>query len=176
MTKPESEDMMAKPFGTPHSLFDELVRIHRIIRRELDTCQRVAEAVAMGETVSNEQEQLQELRAHGIVQQLRTDCLCYCRFVHAHHRHEDAWMLPTLRRESSELDTAIDRLQADHRRVSSLLDRVEGEASELSNDNRAATGQRLAQALTALSEELLEHLNYEEDTLEPVLSEWRALA
>jgi hemerythrin-like domain-containing protein len=62
----------------------------------------------------------------------------------------------------------VDRLEADHLRVSDLLDAVEAAAAELSAGNGDARGAVVA-TLDALHGHLLEHLEYEELNAGPVL-------
>ena len=63
----------------------------------------------------------------------------------------------------------MDRLQADHRTVSTLLDQVESYAEGLPEPSARSS---LVWALMQLSDTLLEHLAVEEATLRPVLAPW----
>jgi len=57
--------------------------------------------------------------------QLKMNCLRYCRFVHSHHRAEDALLSsPRFREIDPSMEPVVDRLEADHARVSDLLDAV----------------------------------------------------
>jgi hypothetical protein len=60
----------------------------------------------------------------------------------------------------------IDRLQADHRRVSHDLDEVEAAANALADDEGPLARKAVADKLQALGEDLLAHLDYEERSLE----------
>jgi hypothetical protein len=74
-----------------------------------------------------------------------------------------------VRRTAPHLSATVDRLEADHRVVSALLDRVEELADGLDDQpNR----QDLVLALTRLSTDLLEHLAFEEESIGPVLNSW----
>ena len=53
------------------------------------------------------------------------DCLRYCSHVHAHHGAEDALLFPVLRAADPSIGSVVDRLEADHARVSHLLHVVE---------------------------------------------------
>src|SRR6266851_1298905 len=101
--------------------------------------------------------------ASGPLWQLRINCLHYCRFVHSHHGVESMLLFPELRRADPALDPVVDKLEADHARVSGLLDDVEAAAGELSAAEDPAARQRLTAALHVLSEDLLAHLQYEEE-------------
>ena len=92
----------------------------------------------------------------------RGTSLRYCRFVHDHHSAEDHAFFPELRATNPEIGPVVDRLEADHRRVSDLLDAVEAAANALSEGGTADTRRELVDVLHALGESLLEHLNYEE--------------
>ena len=108
---------------------------------------------------------------------LQVNCLSYCRFVHGHHGLEDAAMLPRVRAANPAIGPVVDRLEADHRRVSVLLDDVERAAARLGGSDDARTD--VITALGALRGHLLEHLDYEEVALASTFSRmtgWIALA
>ena len=69
----------------------------------------------------------------------------------------------------------IDRLEADHRQVSDLLDEVEAGADALSQAEEAETRARLAGALDELATHLLEHLTFEEENVEEAMRSMTAL-
>jgi len=97
---------------------------------------------------------------------LRVDCLYYCRFVHSHHNAEDRAFFPELRQTNPAINSVLDRLQADHRRVSDDLDAVEAAAKALTDDESPPARRAAADSLQALGENLLAHLDYEERSLE----------
>jgi hemerythrin-like domain-containing protein len=97
---------------------------------------------------------------------LRVDCLRHCRFVHGHHNAEDGAFFPELRETNPDINSVIDRLEADHRRVSDDLDAVEAAADALARDESEPARKAVADALQALGEKLLAHLDYEERSLE----------
>jgi hypothetical protein len=59
----------------------------------------------------------------------------------------------------------IDRLQADHRRVSDDLDAVEAAARALVRDESPQVREAVVDALRALEQNLLAHLDYEERSI-----------
>ena len=67
--------------------------------------------------------------------------------------------------------TPVDRLEADHREVASVLADIETLADDL---EREPARRELVDALNRLSTGLLEHLAYEEETIGPVLDSWDA--
>jgi hypothetical protein len=155
--------------GTPQgrALFEELLWVHSVVRRDLDTVEQLARAVADGMSGELLVSELRELKTSGPLWQLKVNCLRYCRFVHSHHRLEDVLLFPTLRAADPSIGPVIDRLEADHRRVSDLLDAVEAAAERLTAGADARADVVLA--LGELHGHLLEHLDYEERHSGPVM-------
>ena len=115
------------------------------------------------------QETLNELETNGPLWQLKVNCLRYCSFVHAHHGAEDRLLFPALREVDSSFDPVVDRLEADHARVSDLLDTVEDAARALSSTNGADARQRVIDGLKELHVHLMEHLDFEELNAGPAI-------
>lgn len=156
---------------TPRNvLLEELRWVHDHLRRDLATLGRLAGQVDKGATSATVAQALQQLKTKGPLWQLKVNCLTYCRFVHGHHGNEDVNLFPAVKKAEPSLRKAVDRLAADHRRVSDLLDEIEAAARFLSED--AASRTRMTAALGQLSQHLLEHLAFEEKTLGPVLARW----
>jgi hypothetical protein len=63
----------------------------------------------------------------------------------------------------------VDRLEADHARVSDLLDVVEAGARALSDTDGGDARQRVIEGLRDLHVHLLEHLDYEERSAGPTM-------
>ncbi|MCU1678575.1 MAG: Hemerythrin cation binding domain [Frankiales bacterium] len=156
---------------TRNALFEELRWVHDKLRRDLTTIRGLAAKVDAGATSATVEAALRSLQAKGPLWQLKVNCLTYCQFVHGHHGNEDMNIFPAVRRADPTMRKAVDRLVADHARVSDLLDEVEVAARFLGDDPASRT--RTSAALTALSAHLLEHLAYEEKVLEPVLAKWK---
>ncbi|MUL43790.1 hemerythrin domain-containing protein [Streptomonospora sp. PA3] len=156
----------------PQNLFDELRLVHGMLRRDLRTCRELAEAALAGAPAHAIRAELDRLANRGPLFQLKVTCLRYCRVVHAHHGIEDAMLLPAVRRAAPHLGEAVDRLEADHRTVAAVLDEVEAAAQALDAGADTAARTRLSEALTALSDHLLEHLDFEEESIGPVLATW----
>ena len=94
--------------------------------------------------------------------------------MHAHHGLEDALLFPRLREVDPAADPVVDRLEADHRRVSDLLDAVEAAAARLT----AQDGDARADVVLTLEElhgHLLEHLDFEEGSAGPFLRRLQSL-
>jgi iron-sulfur cluster repair protein YtfE (RIC family) len=150
-------------------LLRQLRWVHDTIRRDLAVAAELSERVADGEDAAAIRSGIADLRTNGPLWQLRHNCLHYCEFVHSHHGREDSGLFPALRKHDGRLNPVIDRLEADHRIVSDLLDDVEESANGRLEDD-GAVRDRLAAALARLARHLLEHLEYEEDALGPTLN------
>jgi hypothetical protein len=153
-------------------LLEELKWVHNLLRGELERCRDLAADITGGAPVDEVRARLEALQTRGPLWQLRLNCLRYCRFVHAHHGHEDVLLFPAVRTYAPGLSAVVDKLEADHRRVSDLLDQVEGAASQLGDPDERPARHHLVGALEELSDHLLEHLAYEEAALAPVLAAW----
>jgi hypothetical protein len=151
------------------ALFQELLMIHGMIRRDLATVAKLAAEVLDGLPPHRLQAEISRLEANGPLWQLKVNCLRYCRFVHGHHNFEDAAFFPMLRATNPGIDPVVDRLEAEHRKVSDLLDEVEASAASLTELDNDAGRERVFDALRALADDLLAHLEYEELSVGPTL-------
>jgi iron-sulfur cluster repair protein YtfE (RIC family) len=149
--------------------YQRLLAVHAAIRTDLEQVERLAAQTLEGLPGEELSRQLDELKASGMLWRLRADCLRYCYFVHSHHYAEDAMFFPELRETNPAINPVIDRLEADHRRVSERLDAVEAAAKSLADDDGEPVRRAIADALQRLSEELLAHLAYEERNLEATI-------
>ena len=152
------------------SLLGELRRVHTMLRDDLAAVREIAAATAAGRPVAHVRDDLAELHARGPLLRLQANCLGYCQLVHSHHGGEDTTLFPVIRQVAPHLAATVDRLEADHRTVSDLLDRVEAAAGRLTDDTTARA--RLVEALDTLSTHLHEHLAVEEEALGPILESW----
>jgi hemerythrin-like domain-containing protein len=112
------------------------------------------------------------LQTHSPLWKLRVNCLYYCRFVHGHHGLEDVALFPALRRSDPALGPVVDKLEADHRKVSDHLDEVEAAADALVRLDTFENREGVVNGLRAVAEHLLAHLDYEEQAITPALREW----
>jgi hemerythrin HHE cation binding domain-containing protein len=151
------------------AIFAELLWVHAAIRRDLQVVEQLA--VGAGDGLAGEaiQDTLGALKTAGPLWQLRINCLRYCRFVHAHHGAEDVLLLPALRAADPAIEPVVDRLEADHVRVSDLLDIVEAACRELTQTDGGDARQRVVDGLHDLHVHLLEHLDYEERNAGPTI-------
>ncbi|HEX5405152.1 MAG TPA: hemerythrin domain-containing protein [Pseudonocardiaceae bacterium] len=153
-------------------LVAELLWVHKLLRADIATLHGIAADITTGASGTDVTTALGELRARSPLWGLRINCLRYCRFVHAHHGAEDAMLFPRLRATNPALGPTVDRLEADHRKVSDLLDRVE----ELANGLETGTDEHRPELVTALAElstHLLAHLDFEEESITPTLRRWQ---
>jgi hemerythrin-like domain-containing protein len=91
---------------------------------------------------------------------------------HSHHTHESLLLFPALREANPALNPVVDRLEADHARVSDLLGEVEAASRDLGEAGDPAARGRLVTALRTLSDDLLAHLQYEEERISGTLATW----
>jgi hypothetical protein len=157
---------MSEPGDNPY--YEELLWVHGMIRRDLESVTTLASEVAAGRPAAEVQGEIAELKHDGVLWRLKVNCLHYCRFVQHHHRLEDLAVFPALRRIDPDLDPVLDRLETEHRRVATLLEQIEDSAERLDADDRVRD--RVAAGLDELSGMLLEHLEFEEDQLERPLA------
>jgi Hemerythrin HHE cation binding domain len=172
--KSAADEVAAQPAG--EGMVAELKWVHDLIRRDLRTVRRLAADVEAGLPGVQAVQAVQSLAVGGPLWQLKVNCLQYCRFVHSHHHAESALLFPRLRLASPALGPVVDKLEADHARVSGLLDDVCTAAAALADQEDPAVRKRLAVALADLSEDLLAHLEYEEDNISGTLRTWTSWA
>jgi iron-sulfur cluster repair protein YtfE (RIC family) len=153
-----------------------LLGVHAAVRSDLERVEALAAQALEGLPAEKLSEELDELKRNGMLWRLKLDCLRYCRFVHSHHNTEDYAFFPELRETNPAINPVIDKLEADHQRVSDRLDAVEAAARGFGEDESEAAREALASALRDLGADLLDHLSYEERNLEATvlrLSEYR---
>lgn len=127
---------------------DSLKAVHDGFRRELAL---IREEVAVS--------------GAGVGAQLRIDCLNICARLHQHHTIEDDVMFPTVDRHHPELGAAMTRLRAEHVTLASLLEELGTVLSKGTDDL-----DRLRTEVNRLTAQVEAHLDFEEETLIPVLN------
>jgi deazaflavin-dependent oxidoreductase (nitroreductase family) len=134
------------------SFADYLVQIHGAFRRELTLIRKeVVTAAGTGTTAP-------------LGAQLRINCLKVCQGLHHHHTGESIGLFPALLDQHPEAARTIERLEAEHASIATLLDHLQ---TLLTTAAPAA----LLTELDRLTTALLAHLTYEEEQLIPLLSE-----
>jgi Hemerythrin HHE cation binding domain len=145
-------------FAAASSLYDELLWVHSMIRRDLDRVAELAAEAVDGLDPAEAREQVASLKAEGVLWRLKLTCPRYCRFVDSHHRLEDGALFAALRHSDPALGPVIDRLQVEHRDVTVLLDEVEAIADALEQSDRNGARKRLVESPHSLGDVLLAHL------------------
>jgi hypothetical protein len=148
------------------AMYEMLLAVHAAIRRDLDIIQGLATQALDGVDAEDLRRQLHALKRGSMLWRLQVNCLRYCSFVHSHHNAEDADFFSELRNTNPAINPVIDRLQAEHRRVSDDLDAVETAANRLADDDGQRARKAVVDALRALHRNLLAHLEYEELSIE----------
>jgi hypothetical protein len=151
------------------AIYRLLLSVHAAVRGDLERVERLAARALDGISADELTEELDEIKRGGVLWRLRIDCLRYCRFVHSHHNAENVLFFPELRETNPAIKPVIERLEADHRRVSGDLDAVEAAAKRLADDDSQAARMAVAESLETLTDRLLAHLDYEERNLEATI-------
>ncbi|MET9427557.1 nitroreductase/quinone reductase family protein [Streptomyces sp. NPDC003036] len=140
---PGPPNINAKSFG------EAIKVVHDAFRRELGLIRKeIAESGTAG----------------GLGTQLRVNCLTVCQGLHNHHTGEDAMLFPMLADRHPGLAPVMDRLKREHERIAALLGALRDVVSD-----EGADGPRVLAEVERLTEELEEHLRYEEEQLIPLL-------
>lgn len=154
-------------------MFRELLAIHRMLRRDLQTVRRLANSVRDGLSPETILAEIRNLETSSPLWQLKYGCWRYCRFVHAHHTIEDSALFPMVRKQAPGLSKVVDRLEEDHLTVHHITERIAAVADRVAGDASGISRYELVEALTDLETHLLSHLAFEEESLGPLLSQWR---
>jgi hypothetical protein len=155
------------------ALVEEFRWVHGLVRNELEAVRALADRVLGGADGDEIRTEIESLAVNSPIWALRVNCLHYCRFVHGHHTLEDVAFFPRLRRADPALDPVVDRLEREHRVIAEHLDAIESHAASLAEPGARPS---LVEALDDLAGHLLEHLDYEEESIFPTLrgmADWR---
>jgi len=146
----------------------EMAMVHRMFRREFPLAGGVVRHVACGDT----------RHAHMVAAHLRL----INSTLHHHHSGEDQYVWPLLEmRAPSQVSERVLRVMAQHRRVDAEQAEVDVELSVWSCSATADSRDRLAAALDRLAASVIEHMDYEESHVVPVmethigLAEWNQI-
>jgi len=168
-TTPASNETSSPP---REGMFRELLYIHTLLRRDLQTVRRLADEARKGRSAESILAEVRDLQTNSPLWRLKYGCLYYCRFVHTHHTIEDAALFPAVRRIDPSLNRVVDRLEEDHLTVHHITERIATVAERVAIDTSGASRSELVEALNNLETHLLSHLAFEEDSLGPLLSTW----
>ncbi|WP_405677350.1 nitroreductase/quinone reductase family protein [Streptomyces sp. NBC_01511] len=103
----------------------------------------------------------------GLGLQIRQRCLAFCQALEFHHTSEDGHLFPGIARYHPRLTDVFDRLRAEHRTVA----RLQNGLVALSADLGAVDPPYFRGELARLTAELTAHLDYEEETILPLVAE-----
>jgi hemerythrin-like domain-containing protein len=84
-------------------------------------------------------------------------------------------LFPAVLRSNPELDAVVEKLEADHRLVSTYLDEINDSTRDLLREETGEERERVIAALNGLAEHLLTHLAFEEESLGPAIRSWDRL-
>ncbi len=134
----------------------EMTMVHKMFRREFGLAGGVVRRVACGDTA----------RAEAVAWHLRF----IGEVLHHHHSGEDHYVWPLLeRRAPSQVSSHVQRVTEQHRRVDALHADVDAELPIWGASASAAAGEKLGAALDRLATSLVEHMDYEESHVVPVM-------
>ncbi|MET9513565.1 nitroreductase/quinone reductase family protein [Streptomyces sp. NPDC002994] len=146
------------------SLADKLMEVHAWLRAQLKHVSAETDA-HFAERAAHQGPGAPPLET-GLGLQIRQHCLAFCQSLEFHHRSEDAHVFPGLAREYPHLSAALDRLRDEHVTVARLQEEL---LALLAGIGRAEP-ERFRSELARMTEELNAHLDYEEESLIPVLA------
>ncbi|MFE7778292.1 nitroreductase/quinone reductase family protein [Streptomyces sp. NPDC057445] len=147
---PGPPDIAAKSWGAA------VKAVHDGFRRELALIRQELSASASGTDAG--------AGTAGLGAQLRVNCLTVCQGLHNHHTGEDTAMFPFLAERRPDLAPVLDRLRDEHMKIAGLLDELRTVVT--ADDVDPA---RVRTEVERLTDELEDHLRYEEEQLIPVL-------
>ncbi|MFE9728389.1 nitroreductase/quinone reductase family protein [Streptomyces sp. NPDC005794] len=146
------------------TLADKLMEVHTWLRGQL---RQVKSEVDAHFAARAAHQGPGEPPAPGLGLQIRQRCLAFCQALEFHHTSEDDHLFPGIARYHPHLTDTFDRLREEHRTVA----RIQGELVTLLAGIAIADPQRFRTELDAMSTELNAHLDYEEESVLPVLAE-----
>jgi hemerythrin-like domain-containing protein len=153
--------------STPRVDTDEMVLIHRVLRREFGVLPRLLRSA------TNDRARSKVIGAHA------REMLD---FLHTHHSGEDEMLFPLLRARTTLDPELMDRMDAQHAQVDATVEALNADLPTWTATADAAVGERMAARIEATLPTLIAHLAEEEEKLLPVVSvtitqgEWDALA
>lgn len=159
----------AEPDGweTPRdiaTLADKLMEVHTWLRGQLKQVKAEVDAHFAARAAHQGPG---EPPAPGLGLQIRQRCLAFCQALEFHHTSEDAHLFPGIARHHPDLTEVFDRLSDEHRTVT----RIQNELAALLSGIGIAEPRRFRTELDAMSRELNAHLDYEEESILPLLAD-----
>ncbi|MGG8406966.1 nitroreductase/quinone reductase family protein, partial [Streptomyces sp. 12297] len=149
--------------AAPSNMAEKLIEIHSWLRAQLGHVREEA-AAHFAERAAHRGEG--HVPGPGLGLQLRQHCLAFCESLGFHHTAEDAHVFPALAAEHPHLAGPLERLREEHRTVA----RIRTDLLDLLGRVTTADPGRFLADLDRMSGELRAHLDYEEESLIPVLA------
>ncbi|MDR6977886.1 deazaflavin-dependent oxidoreductase (nitroreductase family) [Streptomyces sp. 3330] len=146
------------------TLADKIMEVHAWLRGQLRQVAAQADAHLAARAAH---EGPGEPPAPGLGLQIRQRCLAFCQALRFHHVGEDAHVFPTMARHHPALAATFARLTEEHRTVA----RIQDDLVALLADVATADPERFRRELEAMSRELNAHLDFEEETIVPLLAD-----
>lgn len=146
------------------SLADKLLEVHVWLRGQLKHVGAEVDAYFEGVAARPGGE---PAPPPGLGLQIRQHCLAFCQALEFHHVGEDAHVFPAMETYHPHLKDVFERLRAEHRTVARLQQELGGMLADVAG----ADPERFRTELSELSKQLNAHLDYEEETLLPLLAE-----
>lgn len=146
------------------TLADKMTEVHTWLRGQLRQVKAETEAHFAARAAHQGPG---EPPAPGLGLQIRQRCLAFCQALEFHHTSEDDHLFPGIARYHPDLGDVFGRLRDEHRTVA----RIQGELAALLAGVGIADPQRFRTELDAMSAELSAHLDYEDETIVPLLAD-----
>lgn len=140
----------------------EMVVVHRMFRAALEALPRQVRAVPDGD----------KAKAGVVVDHIELGVSA----LHHHHTAEDRNLWPVLMDRATPDRDVVERMEAQHEGLATLLERVQVQAAEFRYTASTADGEQLAGTLGALYAALDEHLRDEEAHILPLVEQHMSTA
>ncbi|PRX98666.1 LLM class flavin-dependent oxidoreductase [Allonocardiopsis opalescens] len=163
---PRRADAPASAAGRANA--QHLVQIHDHLRSELEQIRGVVEQLAAGHAdPASARSLINRMTMRQNYWSVGAFCASYCRMLTLHHTIEDEQMFTGLRVRDAELGPVLDRLSEEHEVIADILVRLDAALVGMVADPDSLDTVR--RETETLAEQLLSHLDYEEEELlEPI--------
>ncbi|MEU5940594.1 LLM class flavin-dependent oxidoreductase [Micromonospora sp. NPDC047548] len=165
-TRPVAPPAPAGHVYTPHAqaVGAHLVDVHDHLRQELGQVRDLLQQVRRGVVSAGAaRAALNEMTMRQNNWTLGAYCAAYCTVVTQHHGLEDNSIFPHLRRSDAGLGPVLDRLEQEHVVIHEVVEGVDRALVNLIRDPDDFT--ELQEAVDLLTDTLLSHLSYEEQSI-----------
>ena len=132
-----------QPNPRGEAMVAELKWVHEMIRGDLRIVAQLAADARDGRRASRSQPASSHSRRPGRCGSSRSTACSTAGSCIRHHHAESALLFPALRQANPALGPVVDKLEADHASIATLLDQVSAIARELAGQEDAGTRQRL---------------------------------